>query len=71
MPTGAIIGCVEVFCGVLLCVIPNVVVQGVGGGLIASGIKDIIDAYARENEKKSMWMQSYKEMFPWVACDRE
>lgn len=64
MPVGAAIGCVEIFCGILLCIIPSVYTQALGGGVIANGVKDIITAYAEENQKKKLWIESYYEIFP-------
>ena len=66
MPSEAILGCVQIFCGVLLCVIPYPTVQSAGIGLIGSGVTMILLAYDEENRKKLLWIQSYEEMFSHV-----
>ena len=52
MNTKSLIGCVTIFCGVLLCILPFPQIRAIGAGLIAEGTREVIMGYAEENDQK-------------------
>lgn len=60
MPVMAVIGCVEIFCGVLLCILPYGATQAVGASAVLDGTNRIINAYIDEkDDKKKRFLELY------------